>query len=296
MPLHQNSTIFNQIISITSISEHEIETQCKVKLLSKMNVTLFCYISTWSSKELHTYFIICHHYMGKYLVKKSQNADKATKYLAGKKKAVQASLLSCTAEENVPRNFCFGGRGKERGYAWCINVVISDDGFPDCLGCFCSLCAGGSADLSAPPRHIWDGTLQRLIWPNAPNSHHCYTEVQISQTPLTPSWSCFQNFTSSLKSVMPNLPKQNSFHVRFTFVFRLPHSKPWLLPWSTFSSAAPGIQWSHKNHKKDHTFQLIFEWLLLILFSLVFSIQLESESASLWPVKLMSSYKIPYNV
>lgn len=64
-----------------------------------------------------SYFIVCHHYMGKYLVKKSQNADKATKYLAGKKKAVQASLLSCTAEENVPRNFCFGGRGKERGYA-----------------------------------------------------------------------------------------------------------------------------------------------------------------------------------
>lgn len=171
---------------------------------------------------------------------------------------------------------------------------ISDGGFPVCLGCFCSLCAGGSADLSAPPRHIWDGTLQRLIWPNAPNSHHCYTEVQISQTPLTPSWSCFQNFTSSLKSVMPNLPKQNSFHVRFTFFSQLPHSKPWLLRWSTFSSAAPGIQWSCTN--SDLTFQLIFEWLLLILFSLVFSIQLESESASLWPVKLMSSYKILYNI
>lgn len=170
--------------------------------------------------------------MDKYLVKKSQDADKATKYLTGKKRASRASLLSCTAEENVPRNSCFGGRGKERGYACCINVVISDGGFPVCLGSFCSLCAGGSADLSAPPRHIWDGTLQRLIWPTAPNSHHCYSEVQISQTPLTPSWSCFQNFTSSLKSVKlsPNLPKQNSSHVRFTFVSQLPHSKPWLLP------------------------------------------------------------------
>lgn len=90
----------------------------------------------------------------------------------------------------------------------------------------------GQSASSTLPRLIWGITLQRFSQLRAPNSPIATLKFEFP-SPSNPAWSCFQNLTNSLKSVQqlsPNIPKQNSYHVKFILVSQLKALIPSIIP------------------------------------------------------------------
>lgn len=181
----------NQIISVTSISEHQINIS-NGKLWSKRkNWEMFCCISTWSFQKNYIYILALAISIWVTIWVKTTGYWYNYSVFTSKEGGRPGFTAVLNSEDKCTKTILFWRKRKEERIHL-MDLSNINDGILVHLECSWSFCATLS--------HSVGGLTSRLIWPRAPK----FLILPLKCKFISPSnlgWSCCWNLTNSLKSV-----------------------------------------------------------------------------------------------